>query len=117
MQITSLSLKPQWFQEVVSGRKKVEYRSLVGNVGDYYVAKFLNVDSYKGKTTQEIRMGLLDGSIKSLHEAGVTHIRFHNAGSTCLVEVKGLRIDTKHRMLCIDLGKVLTGRAASNVAG
>lgn len=111
MRTKDLALKNVPFNQIASGKKKTEYRDLKNL---YYINTFCNVDSYTGKSLEQVRDGLLNGSL-TFRPSGYTHLRFHNTGRTCLVEIKGFRIDKKNKLLCIDLGKVLSGKAVSNV--
>lgn len=110
MRTKDLALKSVYYDQIASGRKKTEYRSLENL---YYIQTFLNADSYKGKSIEEIKEGLINGTIKDVRPAGYTHIRFHNLGRTMIVEIKDIRIDRHNKLLCIDLGKILSGARAN----
>lgn len=111
MKVKDLALKRTYYDQIASGKKKVEYRDLTNS---YYINTFLNADSYIGKSVEQIKEGLLNGSL-SIRPAGYTHLRFHNLGRVILVEIKGLRIDKTNKLLCIDLGKIVTGRMSAQM--
>lgn len=112
MRTIDFSLKTQWFDAIASGKKKTEYRDLNNS---YYASKFINTDSYIGKTDAEVVSGLINGTLKPRWRE-FTHARFHCMGRTLLVEVKGVEIDKKNRSYAIQLGKIVRGKAIGNVA-
>lgn len=111
MKTKDFALKNGIFDQIASGKKKVEYRDATNG---YYTNVFVNVDSYQGKSVDQVKKGLLDGTLKPRWNE-LTHIRFHNLGRTLLVEVKGIRLDREQKLFAIDLGKVLNGRMKENV--
>lgn len=111
MRTLDFALKNQWFDQIARGRKKVEYRSLDN---PYYAQKFVNVDSYSGKSVNDVVKGLKDGTLKPRWNE-LTHIRFHCMGRTMLVEVKGIRLERESKVYAIDLGKVIQGKMKENV--
>lgn len=107
MNTIDLALLRTYYDQIIRGTKKHEYRD-GRNV--YYTQKFLNVDAYDGKTAKDIKEGLLNGTIKDLKLKGLTHLRFHNTGRMCVVEVKGIKFDRQNKLWDISLGKVLSGK-------
>ena len=107
MQVKDFALHRTYYDQIVSGKKTHEYRD---GKNDYYVNCFLNVDAYDGKTAKDIKEGLLNGTVKDLKLKGLTHLRFHNTGRMCVVEVKGIKFDRQNKLWDISLGKVLSGK-------
>lgn len=105
--ILDLSLKQHWFDEIRSGKKKKEYRSMSNN---YYVQKLIRYGDYPGKTYDEIVKGVKDGKLQ-IKAVPYTHIRFHCGPKVMLVEFKGLSHEGNNWV--IDLGKV----TERNIAG
>lgn len=111
MKTKDFSLKSNFFDLIARGRKRTEFRDATNN---YYTQTFVNVDSYNGKSINDVTKGLLDGTLKPRWNE-LTHIRFHCMGRTMLVEVKGIRLERESKVYAIDLGKVLTGKRKENV--
>ena len=104
MRTIDFSLKKQWFDQIRSGRKRVEYRDLSNA---YYLNKFVNTGAYQNMGDSEIIDGLKKGKLKPKWRE-FTHARFHCMGQTMLVSVKG--IDIEGNYYAIKLGNVLTGK-------
>lgn len=107
MKILDAALKRVYLEPIHNGSKKVEYREAT----TYWADKLLDIESYGGKSTEEVIDGLLHGDLK-VKQRDWTHILFHESGGsrTLLVEMGQVHFYVGHRAFCIDLGKVIENK-------
>lgn len=99
-----MSLKRVYLEPTRQGVKKVEHRDMTL----YWTEKLVDIESYGGKSVDEIRCGLIDGTLE-FKPRNWSRILFHESGSqnTLLVEVKSINHYVGHRNFHIELGEVL----------
>lgn len=98
--VLNLSLLPVWYNAIDRGTKKIEYRDFK----DYWLNKLLEMRFYKGKTMDDIRKGLAQGTLE-LHPVNWTHVRFHCQEREMEYEIKEIKVYKGHEMFAIHLGK------------
>ena len=95
MKILHLTLKNQWFDMILSGEKKEEYRE----IKPYWSVRLTTLPTLYCQNTEKVIMTMKSsGEFECDYAAFFTHIQFRNGyaknAPTMLVECKSIRIGT-----------------------
>jgi hypothetical protein len=85
-----LRIKRHWLEEIVAGRKKIEYRDLT----PHYIARF----------APESKDYLMRDDIKALR-------LYVSSKEYAIVELKLIDLDDKQSMFCLHLGKIIEDKS------
>lgn len=100
MRILDAALKSIWYDAILKGTKKTEYRDMT----EYWINKLLDTSKYEGKTIDDIKDGLSKGTLK-LYPRGWTHVRFHCKERTMVWTIEEIKTYDTHTTFAIKLGK------------
>ncbi|MCR5697756.1 MAG: hypothetical protein K6G73_12355 [Marinilabiliaceae bacterium] len=99
--ILDLSVKEPFFDSIVRGAKKIEYREM----SEYWIKKLVDTDKYKTKDIEQLRMAIYsDIEPKFIH---YDNIRFHCGERQITCKLKDIRTYPHHRCFAIHIGTVL----------
>ena len=94
------SIKKVYLNMILKGTKTTEYRDM----SEYWTKKLVEVESYKGKTVQEVIDGLQQGKLK-LKPRAIDTITFFCEGTRTRYKVLGITTYVGHKLFAIRLGE------------